>query len=309
LHLGNIVLWHGRPVFFDAIEFDEAIATIDTLYDLAFLLMHLDWRGHRRAANIVLNRYLWRGNDDLDLRGLVALPLFLALRAGIRAMVTAERAAQESPQAAERDRNVARNYLRAALAYAAPLPPRLIAIGGLSGTGKSTLGVALAPHLGSAPGAVHLRSDLERKALFGVEETVRLPGEAYTKEASGRVYGVLQRKAQLVLAAGHSVIVDAVCAAPQERQSIETVAVELAVPFQGLWLTVDPRDLAARVASRRNDASDATPEVVETQSGWDVGALSPAWTSIDGSGTSDETLARASAAAGVDIAKPEGRRT
>src|SRR5204863_9018046 len=94
LHLGNIVLWDGRPVLFDAIEFDEAIATVDTLYDLAFLLMDLDRYRQRRAANIVLNRYLWRDGDDPSLRGLQALPLFLGVRAGVRAMVTAERAAQ-----------------------------------------------------------------------------------------------------------------------------------------------------------------------------------------------------------------------
>src|SRR5204863_4755107 len=94
LHLGNIVLWHGRPLLFDAIEFDEAIATVDTLYDLAFLLMDLDRHRQRRAANIVLNRYLWRDGDDPSLRGLQALPLFLGVRAGVRAMVTAERAAQ-----------------------------------------------------------------------------------------------------------------------------------------------------------------------------------------------------------------------
>jgi aminoglycoside phosphotransferase family enzyme len=194
LHLANIVLWQGRPVFYDAIEFDEAIATIDTLYDLAFLLMDLDRLGLRQAANIVLNRYLWRSGQDLDLEGLAALPLFMGLRAGIRAMVTAERAAQEAPSAADRDRDTARGYLRSALAYAAPLPPRLIAIGGLSGTGKSTLGAALAPRLGSAPGAVHLRSDLERKALFGVDETVRLSDDAYGQDASERVYGTLLRK-------------------------------------------------------------------------------------------------------------------
>src|SRR5204863_6249263 len=94
LHLGNIVLWGGRPLLFDAIEFDETIATVDTLYDLAFLLMDLDRHGQRRAANIVLNRYLWRDGDDPSLRGLQALPLFLGVRAGVRAMVTAERAAQ-----------------------------------------------------------------------------------------------------------------------------------------------------------------------------------------------------------------------
>jgi aminoglycoside phosphotransferase family enzyme len=83
LHLNNIVLWRGRPVLFDAIEFDEELATIDTLYDLAFLLMDLSRRRQRPAGNLVLNRYLWRSGADLDFRGLQALPLFLGLRAAI----------------------------------------------------------------------------------------------------------------------------------------------------------------------------------------------------------------------------------
>ncbi|MFZ1102219.1 MAG: phosphotransferase, partial [Hyphomicrobiaceae bacterium] len=99
LHLNNIVLWQGRPVLFDALEFDEELATIDTLYDLAFLLMDLDRRGRRADANAVLNRYLWRSGSDLDLEGLRALPLLLGLRSAIRAMVTAERAGQEQAEA------------------------------------------------------------------------------------------------------------------------------------------------------------------------------------------------------------------
>ena len=141
LHLGNIVLWHGQPTLFDAIEFDETIATIDTLYDLAFLLMDLDRRGQRAAANVVLNRYLWRTQGQLDLEGLAALPLFLALRAGIRAMVLAQRATLRS---AHHDHE-ASCYLSAATAYLDPVTPQLIAVGGLSGTGKSTLAAALAP--------------------------------------------------------------------------------------------------------------------------------------------------------------------
>src|SRR5262249_14524691 len=109
LHLGNVVVWQGRPTLFDAIEFDETIATIDTLYDLAFLFMDLCRCGQRRAANVVLNRYLWRSQTDLDLIGLQALPVFLGLRAGIRAMVTIDRTAQEDGRAAEKDRQLARS--------------------------------------------------------------------------------------------------------------------------------------------------------------------------------------------------------
>ena len=293
LHLNNIVLWRGRPVLFDAIEFDEELATIDTLYDLAFLLMDLDNRGHRGVANVVLNRYLWRSGATLELQGLAALPLFLGLRAAIRAMVTAERAKQESSDAGVRDRQRARDYLQAANAYLAPCPSRLIAVGGLSGTGKSTLARRLAPELGPAPGAVHLRSDLERKQLYGVEETIRLGPETYTQGARDRVYAVLHEKARDVLAAGHAVIVDAVFAKPEQRARIEAVATELGVPFHGLWLTAPPERLIERVAARQGDASDATSEVVRHQLGRHLGAFSATWKETDASGSAETTLQNA----------------
>jgi uncharacterized protein len=296
LHIGNIVMWGGRPVLFDAIEFDEAIATVDTLYDLSFLLMDLDRYRQRRAANIVLNRYLWREGDDLSLQGLQALPLFLGCRAGVRAMVTAERAGQEGGQAADRDRQTARSYLEASLQYLAPEPPRLVAVGGLSGTGKTTLAAALAPDLGSAPGAVRLRSDLERKSLFGVAETERLPSESYTPQASADVYAIVLRKARLALAAGHSVVADAVWSAPEERGAIEALAAELAVPFRGLWLAAPPQTLVARVEGRRNDASDATRDVVRAQLGRDIGYLSSAWTTLDAGGPAEDVQRRAASA-------------
>ena len=291
LHLNNIVLWRGHPVLFDAIEFDEELATIDTLYDLAFLLMDLDNRGQRGAANKVLNRYLWRSRAELDLHGLVALPLFLGLRAAIRAMVTAERAQQAGADASVRRR--ARDYVQAAIAYLAPCPSRLIAVGGLSGTGKSTLARELAPELGPAPGAVHLRSDLERKRLCGVEATVRLGPETYTPAASDKVYAALYEKARDVLAAGHAVIVDAVFAKPEERARVEAVAAELGVRFQGLWLTAPRERLTERVAGRRGDASDATSEVVRRQLGWHLGAFAATWKAIDASGSTEETLQNA----------------
>ena len=140
LHLANIVIWHGSPTLFDAIEFDEALATIDTLYDLAFLLMDLDRRGNRLAANVVLNRYLWRSQQILDLDGLAALPLFLGLRAGIRAMVLAQRAAQVAePPDAERRAKVLMDISPQPSNICRRPEPLLIAVGGLSGTGKSTL--------------------------------------------------------------------------------------------------------------------------------------------------------------------------
>lgn len=293
LHLGNIVLWQGRPMLFDAIEFDEEIARIDVLYDLAFLLMDLDHRGLRPAANAVLNRYLWRSGQLQDLDGLAALPLFLALRAGVRSMVAAERAQQSD---ADTDRAAARSYLQAALDDLDPAAPRLIAIAGLSGTGKSTLAARLAPDLGPAPGAVHLRSDLERKSLFGVGETDRLGPEAYTVEAAAAVYRLLIDKARHAAAAGQSVIVDAVFARADERHSLGDLAAELGIPLRGLWLTAPSETLMERVAGRRNDASDATVDVVRIQLDYRIGALGPAWTVIDAGQSIGTTVDRARAA-------------
>ncbi len=297
LHLDNIVMWQGRPTLFDAIEFDEELASIDTLYDLAFLLMDLDYRGLGTAANAVLNRYLWRSQEALDLDGLAALPLFLGLRAGVRALVAAERAQQEEAAGREEERGRciarARGHMRAALAHLDPPPPELVAVGGLSGTGKSTLAATLAAQIGPCPGAVHLRSDLERKALFGRTEMERLGAEGYTEAATARVYGTLIEKAERVLAAGHGVIVDAVFAREDERRHLETAAAKAGLPLKGLWLTASPSVLMERVAQRRNDASDATVDVVRTQLDYDIGSLSPAWKVVDAGGDAEGTEQRA----------------
>jgi uncharacterized protein len=309
LHLANIVIWRGHPVLYDAIEFDEAIATIDTLYDLAFLLMDLDFCEQRPAANVVLNRYLWRGREDLDLKGLLALPLFLALRAGVRAMVSVDRATQEDDDARRQDIARACRYFKAALDYLEPAPPRLAAVGGLSGTGKTTLAAALAPRVGCAPGAVHLRTDLERKALAGVGEMERLPDSAYTREARMQVYRVLRDRARLALAAGHSVIIDAVFTEQGERSAFEAIAADLGVAFHGLWLETEPAILVSRVAERHNDASDATPETVRAQLQSEAGSLSPAWTVVDAGGTASATLRRSASALGLGDAHMQRDRT
>jgi aminoglycoside phosphotransferase family enzyme/predicted kinase len=305
LHAANIVVLDGEPMLYDAIEFDPAIATVDTLYDLAFLLMDLERRGRRPAANVILNRMLWLGRDYLDIEGLAALPLFMALRAGIRAMVTAQRAAQEPAESARADEVKSREMLRAALGYLDTAPPALIAVAGLSGTGKSTLAALLAPWSGSAPGAVHLRTDLIRKALAGVAATERLAAETYTLEASKRVYDELARQARLALQAGRSVVADAVSAHAHEREMLHALAQDIGVPFRGLWLAAPAEVLVARVTARRNDASDATADVVRTQLGWNTADVGEGWVRIDAGGTPDATFANARAVLGDLIRFPD----
>jgi hypothetical protein len=292
LHLGNIVLIDNKPVLFDAIEFDERIATGDVLYDLAFLLMDLIGRGLERAANIVLNRYLMETQRIHDLDALAALPLFMSVRAAIRAKVTAARRQQGASHA--KLSQAAREYLLLAQRLLAPAKPQLIAVGGLSGTGKSILARALAPAFLPLPGAVVLRSDIERKALFGAEETQPLPEAAYTPQATARVYAVLAEKARRVTAAGYSAIVDAVFARADERTDIAASANGFS--FQGLFLTADLETRLARIGGRTADASDADADVVRRQEEFDLGAMT--WSKVDASGTPEETKIRAEAMLG-----------
>jgi hypothetical protein len=204
LHLGNLCLWHGEPVPFDALEFDEELATIDVGYDLAFLLMDLDRRVDRATANRVMNRVIARTGDAGLTRG---LPPFLSMRAMVRAHVVATASRVEEAQA----------YLHAAQAYLASPPPFVLAIGGLQGTGKSTLARALAPEFGAAPGALVLRSDEIRKRLHGVAPEDRLPQDAYSAQANAAVNEVLVQQTRSVAAGGHTVIVDATFLDPDLR--------------------------------------------------------------------------------------------
>jgi uncharacterized protein len=294
LHLGNIALIDGHPVLFDAIEFSDIIASGDLLYDLAFVLMDLTERGLGAAANIVFNRYLADTRRDEDLDALAALPFYLSMRASIRARVRAARLEQADESSRPSIARIARTYFDWALRLIAPPPPALIAIGGLSGTGKSALARMLAPAIWPAPGAVVLRSDVERKALFGKAEIEPLPAEAYTPTTTLRVYCAIADKARRAVAAGHSAIVDAVFATPGEREGVEKSAAALGVPFHGLFLVADLDTRLARVGSRRGDASDADAAIARAQESYDLGTLG--WTRIDASGTPEETLARAKAA-------------
>jgi hypothetical protein len=278
LHLGNIVMIEDRPVLFDAIEFDEKIATCDVLYDLAFALMDLWTRELRREANHLLARYLWlRADVERQLAGLAALPLFLAMRAAIRAEVTALRPGDREIHSAR-----ARSYLEAARDFLADAPVELVAVGGLSGTGKTMLAEALAAGIGRPPGAVHLRSDIERKRLARHGELDRLPDAAYRPESSAMTYERLRNLAAITLAAGQSVVVDATHRRPEDRAALRALAARSGARFTGLWLDAPTAVRTARVTRRRLDASDATALVASAQDRDEVGAMD--WRRLEVSG-------------------------
>jgi aminoglycoside phosphotransferase family enzyme/predicted kinase len=283
LHLRNICLIDGRPTLFDAIEFSAALSTIDVLYDLAFLIMDLLHRNLAPLANRALNRYLERADAR---EGIAALPSFLAIRAIVRAKIEA---IQEHHADAD-------TYLDLALACLAPAAPRLVAIAGLSGTGKSTVARDIAPTLGRLPGALIIRSDVIRKQLAGVAPESRLDASAYSAQSATRVYDEMRRRAASAVRAGQSVVLDAVHARPAERDAVAALANELGVTFTGLWLSAEPACLTARVSARVGDASDATADVVRRQLDYALGDID--WPTIEAGGSAEDVAAQARAALG-----------
>lgn len=291
LHLRNIVLIDGRPTLFDAIEFNDEIACVDVLYDTAFLLMDLWRRDLPRHANELWNRYL---TETGDVDGIALLPLFLSCRAAVRAKTSATAARlQEEPFRRRESEEQARRYLQMASRLLRPAPPVLIAVGGLSGSGKSSLAMALAPSIGAVPGAVVVRSDEIRKQLSGVAPRHRLGPEGYTEDMSRRVYAELGERADRVLREGQAAIVDAVFARLSDRQAIEQIARDARVPFVGLWLDAPEAVLVERVAHREHDVSDADAAVIRGQLRQDVGSMS--WARIDASPGLDVVLPQAEA--------------
>ena len=286
LHLANIVLIDGKPVLFDAIEFDAAIASVDVLYDLAFPVMDFLRYGRDATANALLNGYLNKAPIE-HFDALAALPLFMSLRAAIRANVLLARLDQAPRQDSDALRS-AREYFELAHRLIRPATPTLVAIGGLSGTGKSVLGRALASHVMPLPGAILLRSDVLRKHHFQMNETDRLPANAYQPQITEQVYDALVQRASRILIQGHSVVVDAVFAREEERAAIREAALKQNIRFVGFFLATDLATRQSRVRRREGDASDATPEIAGLQEQYDLGAVD--WNIIDASGTPEQTL-------------------
>ena len=268
MHLNNILIENGKPVLFDCIEFNEHLIQVDVLYDLGFLLMDLWVRGQHVAANRVFNAWLDRtarleGEAGLY-ESLKLLPFYMSARAGVRCQVSAHAG----------DMEAARIYLDAALDFLKPVPATVSAIGGLSGSGKSTHGRAVAGDKGRAPGAVLLRSDELRKRLWGCPSLEPLPKEAYTAEETVRTYKHMFALGERVVGAGQSVIFDATFRESQWRDAAEAVAATAGATFDGLWLDVPVELRQQRVEARTNDVSDATSAVAASQAPVDPETIS-----------------------------------
>jgi hypothetical protein len=280
----------GRPILFDAIEFDPVIATTDILYDLAFPLMDLIHFGLETCANRLVNRYLqssWMDTAD----ALRLLPLYLSMRAAIRANVLFTK--RQLSQGDAHDVSEAKAYFDQALRHLEPARPSLIAIGGKSGTGKSLLAREAAAHISPLPGAIILRSDVVRKQLFGVDPLTPLPGSAYAPDVTERIYRSLLDRARQVVRQGFSVIIDAAFLHESERNALCALAREINADFRPIFLTADLAVRLDRIRSRKRDASDATGEVATDQEGYDLGRLD--WPTVDASSSLEQTLERSKA--------------
>ena len=264
LHLQNIAWMDDGPLLFDCIEFSPNLRWIDVMSDVAFLVMDLLDRRQSILSRRFLNSYLEQTGDYAGLR---LLSYYLVYRAMVRAKIDAIRVRQEgiTPEeraAAEKD---FMGYLNLALAARLPATPWLIITRGLSGSGKSTLTQALLEQVGG----IRIRSDVERKRLYGLwPENDGLSGAGttlYSSAANEATYHKLQELAGIILDSGYSVFVDAVFMDYEERQQFQQLASSRQLPFILLDCVVEEQILRSRIVLRRDDVSDADLNVLEMQ--------------------------------------------
>jgi len=257
LHLGNVALLDGRPCAFDAIEFNDEFRWIDVMSEVAFPVMDLVHHGLDALAHRFVDVYL---AETGDFAGLAALRFYLVYRAMVRAKVSCIRAHQPGISVDDRQRSAAayRGHLELARRLARPSHPAVIAMHGLSGSGKTTVSVRLVEELG----AVRLRSDVERKRLHGLDALARTdsaPGAGlYTQEADRLTYGRLTALAGQALAAGYPVVVDAAFLKRAWRGMFRELARQHGVPFVLVACAAPEEVLRERVARREREGTDAS---------------------------------------------------
>ncbi|WP_227519986.1 bifunctional aminoglycoside phosphotransferase/ATP-binding protein [Mangrovitalea sediminis] len=270
LHLGNITLYKGHVTVFDCIEFNPGFRWIDTINDLAFLLMDLEDRKLPHFASRLLNRYLELTGD---FQGVTLLPFYKAYRAMVRAKIAlltmGNDSLDDTQRAALLDRY--RGYANLAESYTG-IPDRfLLAMHGFSGSGKSVISLGLSEELG----LVRLRSDVERKRLYGLSPEASSRSKAkegiYSAEATQRTYDRLAALADQLLSAGCAVVVDAACLRNAERACFEEIAENQGVPFLLIACETNMAVLKERVSARAaagKDASEANLDILQRQQDW-----------------------------------------
>ena len=243
-HLGNIALIDGRVRLFDCIEFNPGFRIIDSMGEIALLAMDLEARDHPREARLLLNDYLeYRG----DYGGLAVLDLYRSYYALVRAKVNLLREATTRADLHDTEAYLeTRRYLAMATRYRQPQTTFLAITHGVSGSGKSTV----AGRILAECGAVRIRSDVERKRLYGMKPEERsAPGDEarlYAKQMTRKTFARLEQLAEAIIRAGFPVIVDATFLHRAARQTFFDLASRLQVPFALLDCIAPPEELRRR---------------------------------------------------------------
>jgi aminoglycoside phosphotransferase family enzyme/gluconate kinase len=264
MHLRNLVWFNGEPLAFDCLEFNPALRWIDTLSEVAFLVMDLQDRNQPQLAQRFLNAYLEHCGDYPGMR---VLHFYLAYRALVRAKVDAIRAGQHGISEAEKQdaEEEFQAYLKLARCYTRISKPKLVITRGMSASGKSTLTQPLL----ELSGAIRIRSDVERKRLFGIkavaESAAGIDKGIYSVEAGIKTYEKLLLLANALLEAGITVIVDAAFLKYEQRQPFRELADNRQIPFVIIEFIASADTLRQRIKARKQDVSDADLSVLEHQ--------------------------------------------
>ncbi|MCP4409181.1 MAG: AAA family ATPase [Gammaproteobacteria bacterium] len=267
MHLGNIALIDKEITIFDGIEFNEQIRWIDVISELAFLVMDLDDRGTPQLGQRLLNHYL---QETGDYGGLALLRFYQVYRAMVKAKVNAIRLSQGHLATRQRQDLIRlyRSYTQLAISYTGDRKPALIITHGLSGSGKSTL----CQQLAEQQGFIWIRSDVERKRLYGLEASEHSRSEIrkglYTEQAGKRTYKWLLTLANRITDAGFTALVDATFLRSDQRSAFIELANSNNLPWWVLNIHAIENTLRRRIQARlarADDPSEASLDVLTLQ--------------------------------------------
>jgi uncharacterized protein len=260
MHLANMAWVDGAPLIFDGIEFNPALYWIDVYSEIAFVVMDLHQHGRSELAWRFLNTWL---EESGDVAGLPLLDFYLVYRAMVRAKVAAIRLSQLSGDTAAyaEAQQALQRYLALAASFTHARQPRVLICHGLSGSGKTWLGMQLLERIGG----IRLRSDVERKRLFGLDSRQRAEQDHYSQSATEQTYRHLAELASGIIDCGYTVLVDATFLDAAQRQRFRELARAKGCPFHILAFTAREAVLRQRLAQRRHDASDADEAVLSRQ--------------------------------------------